>query len=179
MNDHDEVTIAEDVTEAYRELDYEELRPYGLDAQQTYFAIWCSMPKAHRYPSTQNELARQLGVAAGLMTKWKTKPGFHEAVWHLQRTWIRTERFADIAENMCNLAEGNGSQAVAAARFVADVFGYNHAPSVQVNTQVNVDSYTEEFESPRQKLEAMLDDIQRIRRTARTLQTADEQPDAV
>jgi hypothetical protein len=163
MNEHEQVTIGEDVNNALSELDFDELKQYGLTAPQTYFAVWCSVPKAHRYPSTQNALAQELGVSAGLMTKWSNKPEFQQAVWHLQMTWIKMERFANIADNMCNIAEGNSSQAVAAARFVADVIGYDRTPSMQVNTQVNVTEYidSDEFDSPRQKLLAYMDELKR------------------
>lgn len=65
--------------------------------EQKTFMEWLSLPKEMREPSTQTELARVLGVADAVLSRWKNLPGFWDNVEQVHIKKLR-DRMGELYE---------------------------------------------------------------------------------
>jgi hypothetical protein len=62
--------------------------------EQERFIAWLALPKAQRTPKTQQALAKEIDIASETLTRWKSLPGFMDAVNALARELVKH----DVAE---------------------------------------------------------------------------------
>jgi Helix-turn-helix of insertion element transposase len=72
------------------------------------FAQWCGTPRRLRQPSTQKELAEEIGVSQDTLTDWKTHPAFWPLVTETVVNWMR-EKVPDVIGGLYEKAVNKGS----------------------------------------------------------------------
>lgn len=72
------------------------------------FAKWCGTPKRLRQPSTQKELAEEIGVNQDTLTDWKNHPDFWPLVKETVVNWLR-EKVPDVLGGLYEKAANRGS----------------------------------------------------------------------
>ena len=82
---------------------------------------WLAVPKGVRQPSTQEELATQIGVTRRTISRWKKLPGFQEAVCQRSCLLLR-DRLPDVLGKLGDLAEAGNLQAIKLVLKAAGLF---------------------------------------------------------
>lgn len=72
------------------------------------FAKWCGTPRRLRQPSTQKELAEEIGVNQDTLTDWKNHPDFWPLVKDTVVRWMR-EKVPDVLGGLYEKAANRGS----------------------------------------------------------------------
>ena len=80
-------------------------------ARQRHVIEWLALPRRSREPSTQEELAAEIGVTAQTISQWKRLPGFQQAVLQRARRALGY-RLPDILGKLGDLAEGGSLGAI-------------------------------------------------------------------
>ena len=57
-------------------------------ANQVKAQRWLAMPSAERAPTTQGELAAEIGINEATLTRWKAQPGFMDAVYAIAEEYL-------------------------------------------------------------------------------------------
>jgi len=74
---------------------------------------WLITPKADRVPETQKELEVKLGVAEGIIAKWKRRPDFLDEVLIRAKNIARISHTPEIIEATAKEAKQGNQQATA------------------------------------------------------------------
>lgn len=88
------------------------------DSARMAFAAWLVLPPSQREPKTQDELAKQLGVAASTLSQWRRLP----VIQAITKDWRESYKahFSEVVDAMLRQARrGN----VPAARLLAEILG--------------------------------------------------------
>lgn len=94
--------------------------PHGQrnDAARMRFASWLVMPPSQRQPKTQDELAKDLGIAASTLSAWRRLP----LIQAVTKDWrdAYAAHFSEVVDALMRQARrGN----VPAARLLAEILG--------------------------------------------------------
>ena len=84
--------------------------------QQQTFLDWLCQPEP-RTPPTQKQLAEELGLSEGTLSRWRSLPGFSAATLEAKRSLVSTDDILRVLDSMVRAAvEGN----VPAAKLVME-----------------------------------------------------------
>jgi hypothetical protein len=98
-----------------RKIDTSKWTPEQLQAQR-----WFAMPAKVRQPKTQKELAAKIGVAPEVITRWKSLPGWQDAVSEIVRVWL----FDDLPDVLKKLVTEAKKGSVRHQRLFLDALGW-------------------------------------------------------
>lgn len=87
--------------------------------QQQTFLDWLCQPEP-RTPPTQKQLAEELGLSEGTLSRWRSLPGFSAATLETKRSFVSTDDILQVIDAMVREAVGGN---VTAAKLVMEYVG--------------------------------------------------------
>ena len=119
-----------------------------LDVRQEQFLNWLMTPAGHRTPTSQDELATELGVDETTLRRWKKKPAFklewEKRVNDLQQSPERTQKLLDSLYERAMNGDNNSAKL------------YLQATNRLAPTQVHVEHSTKPSEISDAELDALI-----------------------
>ena len=130
--------------------------PRGVrnDAARMKFAAWLVLPPSQRQPATQDELAKELGVAASTLSEWRRLP----VIQAITKDWRESYKahFSEVVDALMRRARGGNVQA---ARLLAEILGELSATKIE-QTNIGETPYAQLMEEMRELQQTPLEVIQ-------------------